>query len=154
MCGIVAQQEVVRTKNILIATGSEVTPFPGIEIDEEKIISSTGALSLKAVPEKMIIIGAGVIGLELGSVWSRLGSKVTAVEFMPQIGNDCNKKPQKPLPLLLFSDFYGTDSVLVKKTLPGPEGYYFYFVLTGCSGTDAQVVWASTPRWPRRSSAS
>lgn len=79
-------QETVRTKNILIATGSEVTPFPGIEIDEEQIVSSTGALSLSAVPEKMIVIGAGVIGLELGSVWSRLGSKVTAVEFMNAIG--------------------------------------------------------------------
>ena len=60
-------QETVRTKNILIATGSEVTPFPGIEIDEEQIVSSTGALSLSAVPEKMIVIGAGVIGLELVS---------------------------------------------------------------------------------------
>jgi len=79
-------QEIVKTKNIMIATGSEVTPFPGIEIDEEQIVSSTGALSLKAVPEKMIIIGAGVIGLELGSVWTRLGAKVTAVEFMNLIG--------------------------------------------------------------------
>lgn len=58
-------KETVRTKNIMIATGSEVTPFPGIDIDEEQIVSSTGALSLKGVPEKMIIIGAGVIGLEL-----------------------------------------------------------------------------------------
>ena len=55
----------MNAKNIMIATGSEVTPFPGIDIDEEQIVSSTGALSLKAVPEKMIIIGAGVIGLEL-----------------------------------------------------------------------------------------
>lgn len=69
-------KETISTKNILIATGSEVTPFPGIEIDEETIVSSTGALSLKKVPEKMIVIGAGVIGVELGSVWSRLGSKV------------------------------------------------------------------------------
>ncbi|VDK27702.1 unnamed protein product, partial [Anisakis simplex] len=57
--------ESVKTKNIIIATGSEVTPFPGIEIDEEQIISSTGALSLKKVPEKMVVIGAGVIGSEL-----------------------------------------------------------------------------------------
>jgi len=78
--------EVLNTKNIIIATGSEVTPFPGIEIDEEQIISSTGALSLKSVPDKMIVIGAGVIGLELGSVWSRLGSQVTAVEFLGAIG--------------------------------------------------------------------
>jgi len=70
----------------MIATGSEVTPFPGIEVDEESIVSSTGALSLKQVPEKMVLIGAGVIGVELGSVWSRLGTEVTAVEFLGHIG--------------------------------------------------------------------
>lgn len=79
-------QEVVNTKNILIATGSEVSPFPGIEIDEETIVSSTGALSLKQVPKRMVVIGAGVIGVELGSVWQRLGSEVTAVEFLDNIG--------------------------------------------------------------------
>lgn len=78
--------EVVKTKNIMIATGSEVTPFPGVEVDEERIVSSTGALKLASVPEKMIIIGAGVIGVELGSVWSRLGSEVTAVEFLGHVG--------------------------------------------------------------------
>ncbi|RCN24312.1 putative dihydrolipoyl dehydrogenase 3, partial [Ancylostoma caninum] len=78
--------ETVNTRNILIATGSEVTPFPGIPIDEEQIVSSTGALSLKAVPKKMVVIGAGVIGLELGSVWQRLGAEVTAVEFLGHIG--------------------------------------------------------------------
>merc|ERR1712012_654234 len=78
--------EVVNTKNIMIATGSEVTPFPGIEIDEESIVSSTGALSLSKVPEKMILIGAGVIGVELGSVWSRLGTQVTAIEFLGHVG--------------------------------------------------------------------
>ncbi|XP_023298752.2 dihydrolipoyl dehydrogenase, mitochondrial [Lucilia cuprina] len=79
-------EETINAKNIMIATGSEVTPFPGITIDEEVIVSSTGALALKQVPEKMIVIGAGVIGLELGSVWSRLGAQVTAVEFMNTIG--------------------------------------------------------------------
>lgn len=78
--------DTVKTKSILIATGSEVTPFPGITIDEEIVVSSTGALKLAEVPKKMIIIGAGVIGLELGSVWARLGTQVTAVEFMPTIG--------------------------------------------------------------------
>lgn len=78
--------EIVNTKNILIATGSEVTPFPGITIDEETIVSSTGALSLKQIPKKLVVIGAGVIGLELGSVWSRLGAEVTAVEFLGSIG--------------------------------------------------------------------
>ncbi|XP_048863287.1 LOW QUALITY PROTEIN: dihydrolipoyl dehydrogenase, mitochondrial [Brienomyrus brachyistius] len=79
-------EQVINTKNILIATGSEVTPFPGIEIDEETIVSSTGALSLTKVPEKLIVIGAGVIGVELGSVWQRLGSQVTAVEFLGHVG--------------------------------------------------------------------
>ncbi|XP_064473797.1 dihydrolipoyl dehydrogenase, mitochondrial-like [Ornithodoros turicata] len=79
-------QEVLKTKNILIATGSEVTPFHGIQVDEDTIVSSTGALSLKEVPKKMIVIGAGVIGLELGSVWSRLGAEVIAVEFLGHIG--------------------------------------------------------------------
>ena len=78
--------EVVTGKNIMIATGSEVTPFPGVEIDERTIVSSTGALSLEKVPEKMIVIGGGVIGLELGSVWARLGADVTVVEFLGQIG--------------------------------------------------------------------
>jgi len=78
--------DTVNTKNILIATGSEVSPFPGIEVDEETIVSSTGALKLAKVPEKMVLIGAGVIGLELGSVWSRLGAQVTAVEFLTTIG--------------------------------------------------------------------
>ncbi|GMR48008.1 hypothetical protein PMAYCL1PPCAC_18203 [Pristionchus mayeri] len=78
--------EVVNTRNILIASGSEVTPFPGITIDEEQIVSSTGALSLSKVPKKMVVIGAGVIGLELGSVWQRLGAQVTAIEFLGHVG--------------------------------------------------------------------
>lgn len=78
--------QVIGTKNILIATGSEVTPFPGITIDEDTIVSSTGALSLKKVPEKLVVIGAGVIGVELGSVWQRLGADVTAVEFLGHVG--------------------------------------------------------------------
>ncbi|KAI1406349.1 dihydrolipoyl dehydrogenase mitochondrial precursor [Hypoxylon fuscum] len=73
-------------KNILIATGSESTPFPGLEIDEKRVVTSTGALSLDKIPEKMVVIGGGIIGLEMASVWSRLGSKVTVVEFLDQIG--------------------------------------------------------------------
>ncbi|GAA5917524.1 hypothetical protein JCM5296_000192 [Sporobolomyces johnsonii] len=76
----------VQGKNIIIATGSEVTPFPGIEIDEKQIVSSTGVLELQQVPEKLVVIGAGVIGLEMGSVWSRLGAKVEVVEFLGAIG--------------------------------------------------------------------
>jgi dihydrolipoamide dehydrogenase len=73
-------------KNIIIATGSEVTPFPGIAVDEKQVVSSTGALDLEKVPEKMVVIGGGVIGLELGSVWSRLGAQVTVVEYLNTIG--------------------------------------------------------------------
>ncbi|KAG5645392.1 dihydrolipoamide dehydrogenase precursor [Asterophora parasitica] len=78
----------VDSKNFVIATGSEVTPFPGggIPIDETQIVSSTGALSLQRVPEKMVVIGGGIIGLEMGSVWSRLGAEVTVVEFLGGIG--------------------------------------------------------------------
>ena len=72
-------------KNIVIATGSEPTNLPGIEIDEERVVTSTGALSLQQVPKKMIVIGAGVIGLELGSVWSRLGAEVAVVEYLDRI---------------------------------------------------------------------
>jgi len=73
------------TKNIVIATGSDVISLPGITIDEKQIVSSTGALVLEKVPESLIVIGAGVIGLELGSVWSRLGAKVTVIEYLDRI---------------------------------------------------------------------
>ena len=73
-------------KDIVIATGSEPTPLPGVDFVEGKIIDSTGALSLPAIPKKMIVIGAGVIGLELGSVWRRLGAEVTVVEFLDKVG--------------------------------------------------------------------
>jgi dihydrolipoamide dehydrogenase len=79
------QAEQVSAKHIVIATGSEPTPLPGIEIDEKKIVSSTGALSLEKVPNHLVVIGGGVIGLELGSVWRRLGAKVTVVEFLDRI---------------------------------------------------------------------
>jgi dihydrolipoamide dehydrogenase len=77
--------QAVETKNIVIATGSDVAKLNGIEIDEKRIVSSTGALSLDRVPERLLIVGAGVIGLELGSVWQRLGAKVTVVEFLDRI---------------------------------------------------------------------
>jgi dihydrolipoamide dehydrogenase len=76
---------VVEAKTIVIATGSESTPLPGITIDEDRIVSSTGALALSEVPKRLIVVGAGVIGLELGSVWRRLGSEVTVVEFLDRI---------------------------------------------------------------------
>ena len=77
--------QTLKTKHIVIATGSEVTPLPGVEIDEKRVVSSTGALSLEKVPGKLVLIGAGVIGLELGSVWRRLGAEVTVVEYLDRI---------------------------------------------------------------------
>jgi dihydrolipoamide dehydrogenase len=74
-----------RAKNFVIATGSSVTPLPGVEIDHKAIVDSTSALELDEVPETMVVIGGGVIGLELGSVWRRLGAKVIVVEFLDQI---------------------------------------------------------------------
>ena len=82
----------IKTKNIVIATGSEVSSLPGIEIEEKNIISSTGALSLKKVPKKLAIIGGGYIGLEMGSVWSRLGSNVTVIEFLNHITPGMDKE--------------------------------------------------------------
>merc|ERR1711982_73596 len=79
--------ESLDTKNIVIATGSEVTPLPPVPVDNAggKIVDSTGASDIPAVPKSMAVIGGGVIGLEMGSVWSRLGTNVTAIEFMDKI---------------------------------------------------------------------
>jgi dihydrolipoamide dehydrogenase len=79
------KSQTVETKNIVIATGSDVARLKGVEIDEKRIVSSTGALALDKVPAKLLVVGAGVIGLELGSVWRRLGAQVTVVEFLDRI---------------------------------------------------------------------
>ncbi len=76
---------VLKAKDIVIATGSEPTPLPGVEFVPGKVVDSTGVLSLTAVPKKLIVVGAGIIGLELGSVWRRLGAEVTVVEYLPRI---------------------------------------------------------------------
>ena len=80
-----SKTQVLETKSIVIATGSDVARLDDIEIDEKRIVSSTGALELPAVPKKLLIVGAGIIGLELGSVWRRLGAEVTIVEFLDHI---------------------------------------------------------------------
>jgi dihydrolipoamide dehydrogenase len=82
---VVVGDRTLETRNIVIATGSEVAPLRGIEIDEQRILSSTGALALAEVPKSMVVIGGGYIGLEMASVWQRLGAKVTVVEFLDRI---------------------------------------------------------------------
>jgi dihydrolipoamide dehydrogenase len=93
--------ETHETKNIIIATGSEPASIPNVEIDEKTVVSSTGALELSKVPKKMVVIGAGVIGLELGSVYSRLGSEVTVVEYLDNVTPTMDGEVQKTFQKLL-----------------------------------------------------
>lgn len=92
---------VVKGKHIIVATGSDVKSLPGVTIDEQKIVSSTGALALKEIPKRLVVIGAGYIGLEMGSVWGRIGSEVTVVEFasdiVPTMDGEVRKQFQRSL---------------------------------------------------------
>ena len=86
------KETIIQSEKTIIATGSVATSLPGIEIDEQKIVSSTGALKLEKVPNKMVVVGGGYIGLEMGSVWSRLGSEVQVVEFLDHITPGMDKE--------------------------------------------------------------
>ncbi len=110
-------------KNIVIATGSDVARLPGVTIDEKQIVSSTGAIALKEVPKRLLVVGAGVIGLELGSVWRRLGSEVTVVEFLdritPGIDGEIGKAFQRILTKQGFTFQLSTKVVGVEKARTG-----------------------------------
>lgn len=110
-------------KNILIATGSDVMTLPGVEVDEKKIVSSTGALELPEVPKKLVVIGAGVIGLELGSVWRRLGAEVEVIEFLdritPGMDAELSKQFQKVLEKQGITFRLGHKVTAAKKTAKG-----------------------------------
>ncbi|MBV9262114.1 MAG: FAD-dependent oxidoreductase, partial [Pseudolabrys sp.] len=99
--GADGKTQALETKSIVIATGSDVAKLKGIEVDEKRVVSSTGALALEKVPEKLLVIGAGVIGLELGSVWRRLGAQVIVVEFLdgvlPGMDGEVRKQAQRLL---------------------------------------------------------
>ena len=95
------KKKVLKTENTIIATGSDVTPLAGVTIDEKRIVSSTGALELKKVPQTLVVVGAGVIGLELGSVWGRLGAKVTVVEFLDHILSGMDGEVSKQMQRIL-----------------------------------------------------
>ncbi|MBY8976226.1 dihydrolipoyl dehydrogenase [Rhodobacteraceae bacterium NNCM2] len=139
------------TKNIVIATGSEPASLPGVEVDEERVVTSTGALELSEVPKKLVVIGAGVIGLELGSVWGRLGAEVTVVEYLDQItpGQDGEvaKQFQKMLKKQGFNFILGAavsgvdkgDSLTVNYKLRKDESEH---------SIDADVVLVATGRRP------
>ncbi|WP_299642324.1 dihydrolipoyl dehydrogenase [uncultured Ruegeria sp.] len=93
--------EVHEAKNIIIASGSEPSSLPGVEVDEKVVVTSTGALSLGKIPKKMVVIGAGVIGLELGSVYSRLGAEVTVIEFLKEVTPGMDPEVQKTFQRIL-----------------------------------------------------
>ena len=115
----------LNTKFILIATGSESMPLPGVEIDEERIVTSTGALSLAKVPEHLVVVGAGYIGLEMGSVWQRLGAKVTVVEFLdritPGLDGEVAKQFQRVLKKQGLTFKLGTKVTKATRTSAGVE---------------------------------
>lgn len=117
-----SKSEKIKAKRILIATGSEVLDIPGIKVDEKQIVSSTGALSLQKVPKELVVIGGGYIGLELGSVWKRLGSKVTVVEFadriVPALDQEIGKSFHKTLEKQGFNFMLST-KVLEAQTKQG-----------------------------------
>lgn len=116
-------KENITAKNFVIATGSEVTKLPGVEIDEKVIVSSTGALDLESVPQKMIVIGAGVIGLELGSVWGRFGAEIEVIEFLdkitPSMDAEVSRNFQRILEKQNFKFRLSTKVVSVKKDKKG-----------------------------------
>ncbi|MDA0901818.1 MAG: dihydrolipoyl dehydrogenase [Proteobacteria bacterium] len=117
------KKEKVKATNFIIATGSEVTNLPGVEIDEKTIVSSTGALDLEKVPGKIIVIGAGVIGLELGSVWGRFGAEVEVIEFLdkvtPTMDGEVSKQFQRILEKQDFKFRLSTKVTSVKKDKKG-----------------------------------
>ncbi len=119
------QRQTIEARSIVIATGSDVARLPGIEIDETEIVSSTGALSLSKVPERLLVVGAGVIGLELGSVWRRLGSSVTVVEYLdrilPGMDGDVAKSLERIFSKQGISFRLGTKVVAVGRTESGLE---------------------------------
>jgi dihydrolipoamide dehydrogenase len=146
-----ADQEVA-AKNVIIATGSDAMPLPGVEVDEDRIVSSTGALDLKEVPKHLVVIGGGYIGLEMGSVWRRLGAEVTVVEFLdritPGMDAEIGKALQRVLTKSGFKFQLGTKVVAARK---GNEGVTL--TLEPANGGDkselkADVVLVSIGRRP------
>ena len=150
--GADGKTQTLEAKAIVIATGSDVAKLKGIEIDEKRIVSSTGALSLDKVPEHLLVIGAGVIGLELGSVWRRLGAKVTVVEFMdgvlPGMDGEVRRQAQRlfekqGMTFKLSSKVTGVDTSgkKLKATVEPAKG-------GAAEGIEADVVLVSTGRMP------
>ncbi|MCQ8185155.1 dihydrolipoyl dehydrogenase [Parvularcula maris] len=131
--------EELSARNIIIATGSDILSLPGVEIDEKVIVSSTGALSLDKVPEHLVVVGGGYIGLEMGSVWRRLGAKVTVVEFLdritPGMDGEISKQFQRILKKQGLEFKLGTKVVGIEKTGSGAK-----LTVEPAKGGDAEVI--------------
>src|SRR5690606_22710242 len=144
--------EEIEAKNIVIATGSEVAGIPGVQvdIDEKVIVSSTGALSLEKVPQKLIVVGGGVIGLELGSVWARLGAKVTVVEFLDTIlggmDGEVSKQFQRLLARQGFEFKLGSKVTAVAKTKKGASVTFGPVKVVAAETIEADIVLVATGR--------
>ena len=150
--GADGKETVLETKAIVIATGSDFARLPGVEIDEKTIISSTGGLSLAAPPKRLIVVGAGVIGLELGSVWRRLGSEVTVVEFLDHvltgIDGEAAKFMQRTLERQGFVFHLGHKLAKVEKTAAGVKATIEPSAGGETQTIEADVVLVSVGRRP------
>jgi dihydrolipoamide dehydrogenase len=151
-CEVTVEGTAHRAKSIVIATGSEPASLPGVEVDEKTVVTSTGALELSEIPKRMVVIGAGVIGLELGSVYARLGSEVTVVEYLDQITPGMDLEVCKTLQRLLAKQ--GLTFVLgaaVEGAERGDNGVTVRYKLRrdGSAGTaTGDVVLVATGRRP------
>lgn len=148
------KEQTVETKNIVIATGSDIAGIPGVDVafDEEVIVSSTGALELSKVPEKLIVVGGGVIGLELGSVWSRLGAKVTVIEYLDTILGGMDGEVAKHFQRLLqrqgFEFKLGAKVTNVSKTKDGASVTFESAKNGSSESLEADIVLVATGRIP------
>jgi dihydrolipoamide dehydrogenase len=150
--GADGKESTLETKAIVIATGSDVARLPGVQIDEKTIISSTGALSLASPPKKLIVVGAGVIGLELGSVWRRLGSEVVVVEFLDHVltgmDGEVSKLMQRTLEKQGFAFHLGHKLAKVETTGAGVKATIEPAAGGEAKTLDADVVLVSVGRRP------
>lgn len=149
---VLVDGELYQTKNIVIATGSEPSTLPGIEVDEKIVVTSTGALELGKIPKRMVVIGAGVIGLEMGSVYARLGTEVTVVEFLdhitPGMDSEIGKQFQRILAKQGLKFVLGAAVQSVSKTKTKATVNYKLRKDDSDASIDADVVLVATGRRP------
>ncbi len=149
---VIVGEDLYQTKNIVIATGSEPSSLPGVDVDEKIVVTSTGALELPKIPKRMVVIGAGVIGLEMGSVYARLGSEVTVIEYLdgitPGMDLEVTKQFQKILAKQGLNFILGAAVQEVKKTKTKAAVHYKLNKDASEAKLDADVVLVATGRRP------